>query len=92
MYPVHRGSKEFKRRQASFMEELDARLAAQQGLSLFGPVPPQLYELLNAGLQELGFDWNRSVDELLAVLHHHVAHTVIDMWFKYGALPPECSG
>jgi hypothetical protein len=38
---------------------------------------------------ETRVDWNRSLDELLSVLHHHVSHTVIDMWFTYGALPPE---
>ena len=33
--------------------------------------------------------WNRPVDGLLEVLHHHVEQSVIDLWFKYGWLPPE---
>jgi hypothetical protein len=27
--------------------------------------------------------------DFLEYLWHHVSHTVIDMWFKYGYLPPE---
>jgi hypothetical protein len=36
---------------------------------------------------DTGIHWDRRVDELLEVLHHHVEQTVIDMWFKYGWLP-----
>jgi hypothetical protein len=32
-------------------------------------------------------DPDRSLDDLLRTLHHYVAHTVIDMWFKYRQLP-----
>lgn len=36
---------------------------------------------------DTGIHWDRRVDELLEVLHHHVERTVIDWWFKYGRLP-----
>lgn len=56
MYPVHRASKEYKRRQASFTDELYARFADSHNTALFGSVPSELHPLLEAGLQELSFD------------------------------------
>jgi hypothetical protein len=38
---------------------------------------------------DTGIAWNRSVEELLTVLHFHVAQMVIDWWFVYGRLPQE---
>jgi hypothetical protein len=31
---------------------------------------------------------DRSLDDVLSVLHHYVERTVIDAWFRYGFLPP----
>jgi hypothetical protein len=28
------------------------------------------------------------ISDLLKYLWHHVGHTIIDMWFKYGYMPP----
>ncbi len=55
MYPVHRGSKEFKRRHESFVDDVVERLAARESHSLFGSVPVELHPLLEAGLEELPF-------------------------------------
>src|SRR3954451_22264360 len=75
MYPVHRGSKEFKRRQAGFADELFARFQVSQGTVLFGALPPELYPLLEAGLEELPFAereaFVKAVQDAQAVLRDH---------------------
>jgi hypothetical protein len=72
MHPVHRGSNEFKRRQADFTDELFARFQVSQSAVLFGAVPHELHLLLEAGLEELPFNereaFVKAVQEAQAVL------------------------
>jgi hypothetical protein len=72
MYPVHRGSNEWKRRQESFTDELFARFQVSQDTVLFGAVPHDLHPLLRAGLDELPFQereaFVKAVQDAQAVL------------------------
>jgi hypothetical protein len=54
-------------------------------------VQPQSALQLALPFADAPIDRDRSLDDLLRTLHHYVEHTVIDMWFKYGWLPPERS-
>jgi hypothetical protein len=47
--------------------------------------------LIEFSFADAPIDQDRSLDDLLRTLHHHVEHTVIDMWFKYRQLPPSPS-
>src|SRR4051812_6724221 len=75
MYPVHKGSNEFKRRQGDFTDELFARFQVSQSTVLFGAVPNELHPLLEAGLEELPFAereaFVKAVQNAQAVLRDH---------------------
>jgi predicted urease superfamily metal-dependent hydrolase len=53
MYPVHRGSNEYRRRHKRVVDDLVERLGARGSHALFGHYPEALWPLLEAGLQEL---------------------------------------
>ena len=80
MYPVHRGSNEWKRRQESFTDELFARFRVSQSTVLFGAVPHELHPLLEAGLEELPFAEReacvKAVQDAQAVLRDHCMKAV----------------
>jgi hypothetical protein len=76
MYPVAKNSKEFKRRQQDFTDDLYKRLsAANQNSMLFGAVPTELHPLLEAGLDELTLAERQTfvsaVHDAQAVLRDH---------------------
>ena len=75
MYPVHCGSNEYKRRQSSFIDEIDAKFNAGLNMVMFGVVPPELHPLLRAGLSELPHGERKrlvdAVHDAQAVLRDH---------------------
>jgi hypothetical protein len=56
MYPVAKNSREYERRRRDFTDELFARFQMGQSTVLFGTLTPELYPLLEAGLEELPFN------------------------------------